>query len=61
MASWGSVLSGAARHLALHGEKFRLAERYLARRNGLHSMCRQFVLWLAWAIRRTILQYLIKL
>jgi hypothetical protein len=29
MASWGSVLSGVARH----GEKFRLAKRYLARRN----------------------------
>jgi hypothetical protein len=32
MASWGSVLSGIARHLASHGEKFRLAE-YLAWRN----------------------------
>jgi hypothetical protein len=29
-ASWGSVLSGVARHLARHGEKFRLARRYLA-------------------------------
>jgi hypothetical protein len=29
MASWGSGLSGIARHLASHGEKFRLAE-YLA-------------------------------